>query len=224
MRLLDVLRAERRASVDTLRLVGPKAPTLCDGWQAKDIATHLYIQDRGAGLPMVLTAPIGMPLLRLGVRAPSWFAARFEAQQQKVIEAGWDGVLVKLAAGPPPLAAIPFLGPVRLHENWIHHEDVRRVTDSTPRPTTDAVDDALWAALRWYGPYQRKLLKGVAVLLKRDNGDEQRIGDKNGERVTVSGPAGEIALVVAGRHAVSKAGIAGPDKAVAMLHAPHLSL
>ena len=54
--------------------------------------------------------------------------------------------------------------------------------------------------------------------------EELRIGDRTGDRVTVSGPAGELALVVAGRHEVSAADVDGPDDVLARLFDPAVSL
>jgi len=221
---LDLLRDERRASVETLRAAGPDASTVCDGWTARDVAGHLLIQDQGGGAPILLTAPIGLPMLRLGVRLPSRFAERMEGQQRAAMEVGWDAALEKLAAGPPRTVAIPVLGSMRFHENWIHHEDVRRASDPTPRPSAAEADDAIWSALRWYGPYQRKVLTGVDLVLQRDDGQELHIGDGDGDRVTAQGPAGELALIVAGRQSVSAADVDGSETAVGRLCDPSVAL
>lgn len=223
---LATLRAERAASVDTLRRVGPDAPTLCGDWTAADVAAHLRLQDQGRGVPILLTAPLGLALLRAGVRLPSSFAARMEARHEEVLETPWDELCDRLATGPPAAVALPVFWALRLHENWIHHEDVRRADGSGPRPSDDVVGDALWAALAWYGAYQRKVLAGVDLVVRRSDagGAERRLGDASGERVTVTGPPGEIALVVAGRARASHADIEGPDEAVARLTGPGVTM
>ena len=43
-------RRERAALCNTLRAVGPDAPTLCTGWTARDLAAHLVVREH---------APIG---------------------------------------------------------------------------------------------------------------------------------------------------------------------
>src|SRR3954469_22868515 len=37
---------EREAMLDALVAVGPDAPTLCEGWAAKDLAAHIYVRER----------------------------------------------------------------------------------------------------------------------------------------------------------------------------------
>ena len=38
--------AERAALCDLLDELGPDAPTLCPGWDTRDLATHLFVRDR----------------------------------------------------------------------------------------------------------------------------------------------------------------------------------
>src|SRR3954469_12250933 len=42
---------EREAMLDALVEVGPDAPTLCEGWAAKDLAAHVYVRERRAPPP-----------------------------------------------------------------------------------------------------------------------------------------------------------------------------
>ena len=226
MALLELLRQERSSSVDTLRMLGPDADTLCQGWQARHIAAHLAMQDQSAGLPVLLSAPIALPFLRFGVRAPSKFAQKFEGQLEKLAKRDWIEVLNDLGAGPPRSVAMPVLAPMRLHENWIHHEDLRRSAGAASRPSSPAVDNALWKALKWYGPYQRKVLSGIDLLLRSPSGDLLRLGDPDGEEVEAAGPAGELALLISGRAHVSEAKLegseAGPRSAAPTLSLIHI--
>ena len=43
---MTAAQRERSALVDTLRAVGPDAPTLCDGWKTRDLAAHLVVRER----------------------------------------------------------------------------------------------------------------------------------------------------------------------------------
>lgn len=38
-------RSERLALCETLRAVGPDAPTLCEGWLTRDLAAHLVLRE-----------------------------------------------------------------------------------------------------------------------------------------------------------------------------------
>ncbi len=42
---MSVAQRERAALVDTMRGVGPDAPTLCEGWKTRDLAAHLVIRE-----------------------------------------------------------------------------------------------------------------------------------------------------------------------------------
>ena len=53
MNLEELRRLERLAVLETLRHVGPEAPTLCAQWSSADLAAHLVASERYGGLPMV---------------------------------------------------------------------------------------------------------------------------------------------------------------------------
>ena len=52
-------RKERQALCETARSVGPKAPTLCEGWDVKDLICHLLVRERS----LVSAAGIAIPVL-----------------------------------------------------------------------------------------------------------------------------------------------------------------
>lgn len=205
-------------------MLGPDADTLCQGWQARHIAAHLAMQDQAAGLPILLTAPVALPLMRLGVRAPSKFAQKFDGQLEKLAARDWLELLDDLTSGPPRSVGVPILGSLRLHENWIHHEDLRRAAGAAPRGSERQVDDALWKALAFYGRYQRKVLVGVDLVLNGPNGESLRVGDPAGDRVEATGPPGELALLVAGRAHASAAELDGSDAAKRALCASSVAM
>jgi uncharacterized protein (TIGR03085 family) len=37
---------ERASLVETMRSIGPDAPTLCEGWTTRDLAAHLVVRER----------------------------------------------------------------------------------------------------------------------------------------------------------------------------------
>ena len=47
--MTNFARSERRSLAALLRTLGPDAPTLCEGWDARDLAVHLVIRDRRPG-------------------------------------------------------------------------------------------------------------------------------------------------------------------------------
>ena len=45
----NLARTERLRLVDAARRAGEEAPTLCEGWTTRDLATHLVIRERHPG-------------------------------------------------------------------------------------------------------------------------------------------------------------------------------
>ena len=130
---MTAARRERSALVETLRTVGPDAPTLCEGWNTRDLAAHLVVRER-----RIDAAP--------GILIP-YFADHTAKVQDKVAQAnGWNELMDKVASGPPIYSPFKLLDPVaNVAEMFIHHEDVRRAQPGwQPRPS-------LWQRLRGRG-------------------------------------------------------------------------
>jgi len=111
---VTVAQRERAALIETLRGVGPDAPTLCEGWKTRDLAAHLMIREY---------RPDASP----GIVIP-FFASHTAKVQDEVAErTDWDELVDKVASGPPLYSPLKLLDPVaNAAEMFIHHEDVRR--------------------------------------------------------------------------------------------------
>ena len=97
-----------------MRSVGPEAPTLCEGWNTRDLAAHLVIREYRLD-----AAP--------GIVIP-FFAGRTDKVQNDVAQhTDWDELVDKVASGPPVYSPLKLLDPLaNVAEMFIHHEDVRR--------------------------------------------------------------------------------------------------
>ena len=185
---MNASRRERRALVDTLRSVGPDAPTLCAGWTSRDLAAHLVVRERR----LDATPGIAMP-----------FLARYTARvQNRLAQAtSWDDLVEMVSAGPPLYSPFRLLDPVvNVGEMFIHHEDVRRAVDVwQPR----VLDDSIVASLRRPLALMSRITMGKApaqLVLQTPAG--QRIASiGRGEVLTVTGEPPELLLFVAGRDA-----------------------
>jgi uncharacterized protein (TIGR03085 family) len=182
-------RRERSALVDTLRKVGPDAPTLCAGWTTRDLAAHLVVRERRLDATPGITIP---------------FLAGYTAkvQDQMARSNGWDDLVELVASGPPIYSPFRLLDPVaNLGEMFIHHEDVRRAVDGwQPRVLDDATATALGRQL---GLLSRMALGKQPAQLTLQTTDGRRIARVgSGEPVTVTGEPQELVLFVAGRDAV----------------------
>ncbi len=186
--LMSIAQRERAALVETLREVGPDAPTLCEGWKARDLAAHLVIREY---------RPDAAP----GILIP-FFASHTEKVQNDVTErTDWDGLLGKVAAGPPIYSPLKLLDPVaNVAEMFIHHEDVRR---AQPGWAPRALDPDLNARLRRTVPLMGRMTLAKVpgrVALRTPEGQTLLTAGR-GPAVTVTGPPAELLLFAVGRQA-----------------------
>jgi uncharacterized protein (TIGR03085 family) len=207
---MTAARRERSALVDTLRKVGPEAPTLCAGWSTRDLAAHLVVRERRLDATPGITIP---------------FLAGYTAkvQDQMARSTGWDDLVEMVASGPPIYSPFRLLDSVaNLGEMFIHHEDVRRAVDGwQPR----VLDDSTAAALgRQLGLLSRMTLRKLPAQVTLQTTDGRRIARVGrGDPVTVIGEPQELVLFVAGRDAV-RVEFDGDPQAVAAVRASHRGL
>lgn len=185
-------RSERRALAETLEATDPDAPTLCEGWTARDLAAHVVVRERRPDSALGLVVP---PLRAHGERVRRAYAAK---PYRELIEL--------IRSGPPRLS--PFAVPALERaangvELFVHHEDVRRGSGGgQPRALPQAAEDELWARL---GGRARLALRRAPcrVVLRRPDGASVTTG--SGEAVvTVTGPPSELILFAFGRQAAAE--------------------
>jgi uncharacterized protein (TIGR03085 family) len=207
---MTAAQRERSALVETLRAVGPDAPTLCAGWTTRDLAAHLVVRERR------LDAAPG-----IAIRVLAYHTAR--VQNQTARSNSWDDLVDKVAAGPPVYSPFKLLDALaNLGEMYIHHEDVRRAVDGwVPR----VLDESTVAALRRQLGLMSRMTLGklpAQVVLQTPDGRRiARVG--SGSVVTVTGEPQELMLFVAGRDA-ARIKFDGDPKAVAAIRAARRGL
>jgi uncharacterized protein (TIGR03085 family) len=180
---------ERAALVETMRTVGPDAPTLCGDWTARDLAAHLVVRERR----LDATPGIAIPFLA---------GYTDKVQRQLAASAGWDELLDKVASGPPLYSPFKLLDPVaNMGEMFIHHEDVRRAQIGwEPRQLDDSTVKALGRGL----PIMARLTLAKAparVSLRTQEGKTLATVGR-GPELTVTGEPQELLLFISGRDAV----------------------
>ncbi|HEX4722209.1 MAG TPA: TIGR03085 family metal-binding protein [Pseudonocardiaceae bacterium] len=184
---MGVAADERRALCDLFDEVGPDAPTLCGGWQSRDLAAHLALRDRR---PDAAPGILLKPFARYTNRVQDQFAAK-----------PWGELVGLVRTGPPGWSpfAIPALGEiVNGPEYYVHHEDLRRGRPGwEPRPPSPARDATTWAAVGRVGrmAFRRS---PVGVVLRRQDGAEAT-AKRGPTTVTVIGAPGELLLYAFGR-------------------------
>lgn len=216
MSLTELRRDERAALLTTLRAVGPDAPTLCAGWTSADVAAHLVVSERAWGLPMVVGYGLRRALPQSVVRrAMGRLQAVGDRQTARTATRGWEWLLHRLATGPPAPYQRPSVAPIRLIEEWIHHEDIRRANGHEPRPTAPATDDALWDATLELTSLRELLPGREHVRIVRPDGRSHQVSPTT--TVSVIGPPGEVLLLLAGRTDAAHAQVVGAADDVAEL-------
>jgi uncharacterized protein (TIGR03085 family) len=202
----SLARRERRELCDLALVLGPDAPTLCEGWTAADLVAHLVVRERRP------IASVGNVFERL-----SGLAERAMARQQTQ---GYEVLVEKLRTPAPFLRALPQVDEVMNgFELLVHHEDLRRGGAAwEPRSFPDAELDLLWKRLvRGIGLLGRRL--PVPTVVARADTGAELVAKKGEGPVTVRGPVVELVLFLFGRSATRGLTFDGPDDKVAALQA-----
>ncbi len=185
---MSVAQRERAALVDTMRGVGPEAPTLCEGWLTRDLAAHLVIREY---------RPDAAP----GILIPFLSAHTARVQGEVAERTGWEELLDKVASGPPVYSPFKLLDPVaNVAEMFIHHEDVRR---AQPGWEPRVLEQKLVAMLRRTLPLMARLTLAKVpgrVALRTPEG-KTVLTTGSGPAVTVTGLPEELLLFAVGRKA-----------------------
>lgn len=183
---MTAAQRERAALVETMRSVGPDAPTLCEGWTTRDLAAHLVVRER---------RPDAAP----GIMVPFLAGYTDRVQRRAAASTDWEDLLHKIASGPPLLSPFKLVDSVaNMDEMFVHHEDVRRAQANWAPRSLDA--DTLKALRRPLGFMARLTLGNVParVTLRTPDGETVAVVGR-GADLTVTGDIAELTLFVAGR-------------------------
>lgn len=196
---MSASQRERAALVETMRSVGPDAPTLCEGWTTRDLAAHLVVRERRLD-----AAP--------GILVPALASYTAKVQDQVAGSSDWGELLDKVASGPPTLSPFKLLDPlVNLNEMFIHHEDVRRAQPGwEPRVLDLDMVKALGRPLAVMARMTMAKVPARVALRTPDGKTVATVG--SGPAVTVTGSPEELLLFSVGRQA--RVDFDGPEDAV----------
>lgn len=208
-------RRERAALCDTALALGPDAPTLCGGWDARDLVAHLLVRER----PGLGAAGIAVPFL----------AGYTEKAMARTAEAPYEQMVEDLRE--PGLTPFRLPGVERLAntlEYFVHHEDLRRgQADWAPRSLPVADEETLWSLFtRTARLTARRLDVPVEAhtALWADLPPARTTIRGGDDPVVVSGRPSELVLFFYGRTEVHEVSVEGDDAAVARLRATDLGL
>jgi uncharacterized protein (TIGR03085 family) len=210
---MSFARDERAALCALLDETGPRAPTLCKGWQTLDLAAHLVLRERR---PDAAAGVMGGPL-----------AGHTERVRRTIIDrTPYQQLVDEIRNGPPRLSVFALPGmDERLNtvEYFVHHEDVRRGADGwEPRDIGAGLTEHLWQRLRATRFIFRKAPVGIELVrddLPADPGHRRvRITAKaRTPMVTVTGSPGELTMWSMGRTTAARVRFDGSEADVRKL-------
>ena len=208
---------ERLALCSTLTRVGPDAPTLCEGWNARDLAAHLVLRER-------------RPDAAAGVLIPA-LAGHTQRVQDSLAEQSWAGLVDMVREGPPgwnPTRVPSVDEAINLAEFYVHHEDLLRAQPgwghSQKRSMEPAMAEALWSRLRQVGQLLFRRAPVGVVLAADGYGRKQVRGATKAGTVAILGEPAELLLFAFGRAAHADVSFDGPPEAVEALRGAALGL
>lgn len=200
---------DRTEVADALISVPPTAPTLCEGWTARDLAIHLVLRD---GRPDVLLGEVAGKVVPALGRAAGQVRARYEAM-------GWEELVDVVRHGPPAWA------PTRLPaveravngaEFYVHAQDVLRAQPGWRAGAAPALRpgqrERLWKALRVLPLRYRDSIVGV---VRQVPSGPSAVVHRAERSVTLVGQPEELLLHAFGRRAQADVEVRGQADAVA---------
>lgn len=208
---------ERLALADCFASTAPGSTVVCGGWTARQLLAHVVSQERLWGFPLLAATPLVIaapPRLRDHIRR----TVLERPETRFLANSSYSELVARLRQPAPALFRLPGLVVTRLVEVWVHHEDIRRVQDTTPRDAARETDAQLWAAVRLLA-LRISLPSGVALRLATKAGGERWVGSRGRRTVSLNGDPGELLLYLMGRRAQSHAEVLGDPTGVADLEA-----
>ena len=203
--MTSLAQTERAALCDTALQVGEDQPTLCEGWDVKDLVVHLLVREGSLGA--------------IGIAVPQ-LEGLTERASRRIGRGEFTVLVEKLRNGPPRFSiyGLPKADAMlNSLEYFVHHEDIRRAQpDWTARALGDDVERTVWAMAKTAG---KTMTRRIPVGITAENvttGSREALSTGESE-VTVRGLPSEIVLYLFGRKFQADVELVGDDEAIAAL-------
>ncbi|MEV0552867.1 TIGR03085 family metal-binding protein [Streptomyces sp. NPDC050597] len=199
-------KRERLLLADLLETEGPDAPTLCEGWNTRDLAAHVVVRERRPD------AAGGLLIKQL--------ASRLDRVMAEFTDKPYEELIQLIRTGPPrfsPFSLKQIDEASNAIEFYVHTEDVRRAQpDWVPRELDPVFQDALWSRLERTA---RLMGRGTptGLVLRRPNG-QTAVAHRGTPVVTATGEPSELLLFLYGRKNAADVELEGDKEAIAKLH------
>ncbi|MFF5493001.1 TIGR03085 family metal-binding protein [Streptomyces aquilus] len=198
-------KRERLLLADLLETAGPEAPTLCEGWQTRDLAAHVVVRERRPD------ASAGLLVKQL--------SARLDKAMEEFTAKPYEELIQLIRTGPPrfsPFQLKQLDEASNTIEFYVHTEDVRRAQeDWTPRELDPVFQDALWSRLERTARLMGRSAP-TGLVLRRPDG-QTAVAHRGTPVVTVTGEPSELLLFLYGRKSAAKVDVDGEKDAIAKL-------
>ncbi|MEV5609334.1 TIGR03085 family metal-binding protein [Streptomyces sp. NPDC052225] len=198
-------KRERLLLADLLEAAGPEAPTLCEGWTARDLAAHVVVRERrpdAAGGSFV-----------------KQLSSRLERVQGEFAEKPYEELIQLIRTGPPrfsPFSLKQLDEAANVVEFYVHTEDVRRAQpDWSPRELDPVFSDVLWSRLERMARVMGRKAP-VGLVLRRPDG-QTAVAHRGTPVVTVTGEPSELLMYAFGRQEAANVELEGDKAAIATL-------
>ncbi|KAA0931727.1 TIGR03085 family metal-binding protein [Streptomyces apricus] len=198
-------KRERLLLADLLEAEGPDAPTLCEGWNTRDLAAHVVVRERRPD------AAGGLLVKQL--------ASRLDRVTAEFASKPYEELIQLIRTGPPrysPFSLKQVAEASNTIEFYVHTEDVRRARpDWVPRVLDPVFQDALWSRLERLA---RLMGRGAptGLVLRRPDG-QTAVAHRGTPVVTVTGEPSELVLFAHGRQNVADVELEGDKDAIARI-------
>lgn len=199
-------KRERLLLADLLETAGPTAPTLCEGWQTRDLAAHVVVRERRPD------AAGGLLIKQL--------ASRLDKAMEEFAAKPYEELIQLIRTGPPrfsPFQLKQIDEASNTIEFYVHTEDVRRAQPEwSPRELDPVFQDALWSRLERTARLMGRSA-ATGLVLRRPDG-RTAVAHRGTPVVTATGEPSELLLFLYGRQDAAKVDLAGDDDAITKLH------
>ena len=207
-------QSERLLLCDELDRLGPDQPTLCEGWETRDLAAHLLVREHRPDL----TAGRFVPFL----------AGHLEKEQGKIAHGDYTALVDRVRRGAPvwnPMAHPKVDEVTNLIEFFVHHEDARRAQPGwEPRELSPQLSGKLWSALKRSSRLMfRKAPTGIVLIAEGQGRYAARLPDEHGT-VVLRGTPAELVLYAYGRKSVARVEFEGDADDIAALQETALGI
>jgi uncharacterized protein (TIGR03085 family) len=207
-------QSERLLLCDELDRLGPDQPTLCEGWETRDLAAHLLVREHRPDL----TAGRFVPFL----------AGHLEKEQGKIAHGDYSVLVDRVRRGAPvwnPMAHPKVDEVTNLIEFFVHHEDARRAQPGwEPRELSPQLSGKLWSALKRSSRLMfRKAPTGIVLIAEGQGRYAARLPDEHGT-VVLRGTPAELVLYAYGRKSVARVEFEGDADDIAALQKTALGI